>query len=154
MDASAETLPNRRTTSPLMGRRKTLQKSRRKAPTSLAFFRHRDNQPMPAPEKQDDSQLHLFDVDQTAEHTAQVEPEPHEPPKRRRRKKKAEKLPEPLRREIIEADVSQDQRLCGRHKRACGKFAEHAVRHVGERRDAVGTVVGADEITSHLRAGE
>ena len=37
-DASAETLPNRRTTSRLMGCRKTLQKSRRKAPTSLAFF--------------------------------------------------------------------------------------------------------------------
>ena len=86
----------------------------------MRFFRHRDNQP-PAPEKQDDSQLHLFDVDQTAEQTAQVEPEPHEPPKRRRRKKKAEKLPEHLRREIIEADVSQDRCLCGRHKRACGK---------------------------------
>src|SRR5688572_5318275 len=50
---------------------------------------------------EDDSQLHLFDVDQTTEETVEVEPEPPEPPKRRRRKKKSEKLPEHLRREII-----------------------------------------------------
>jgi len=61
----------------------------------------------------DDSQLHLFERGE--EEPAEVEPEPEDPPagtRRRKRKKKSEKLPAHLRREIVEADVAEEDRIC------------------------------------------
>lgn len=97
---------------------------------------------------EDDSQLHLFDVDQTTEETVEVEPEPPEPPKRRRRKKKSEKLPEHLRREIITADVSDDQRMCG----CCGEEMPIIGTDVTERLDLIPAELFVLEIHRHKRA--
>ena len=97
---------------------------------------------------EDRSQLHLFDVDPTTEETVEVEPEPSEPPKRRRRKKKAEKLPEHLRREIIEADVSEDQRQCG----CCGEEMPIIGTDVTERLDLIPAELFVLEIRRHKRA--
>lgn len=67
----------------------------------------------------DESQLYLFDV--ATQRTEDEEEEPTKPkPKpreRRRRKKKSEKLPDHLRREVIKADVSPEERKCS----CCGE---------------------------------
>ena len=97
---------------------------------------------------EDDSQLHLFDVDQATEETVEVEPEPPEPPKCRRRRKKSEKLPEHLRREIIEADVSEDQRMCG----CCGEEMPIFGTDVTERLDLIPAELFVLEIRRHKRA--
>ena len=62
---------------------------------------------------EDDSQLHLFDMgDQQPENEGTEDDQEAEPSRRRRRKKKSEKLPDHLKRKIVEADVSAEQRIC------------------------------------------
>ena len=97
---------------------------------------------------EDDSQLHLFDVDPTTEETDEVEPEPPAPPKRRRRRKKSEKLPEHLRREIIEADLSEEERKCG----CCGEEMPIIGTDVTERLDLIPAELFVLEIRRHKRA--
>ena len=97
---------------------------------------------------EDDSQLHLFDVDPTTEETDEVEPEPPAPPKRRRRRKKSEKLPEHLRREIIEADVAEEERECG----CCGEEMPIIGTDVTERLDLIPAELFVLEIRRHKRA--
>ena len=97
---------------------------------------------------EDDSQLHLFDVDPTTEETDEVEPEPPAPPKRRRRRKKSEKLPKHLRREIIEADLSEEERKCG----CCGEEMPIIGTDVTERLDLIPAELFVLEIRRHKRA--
>ncbi|TWU39749.1 IS66 family transposase [Novipirellula artificiosorum] len=67
---------------------------------------------------EDDSQLHLFDVaEPVSAEDEDDELDPPEPRKKRRRKKKSEKLPAHLKRKIIEADVSPQERMCS----CCGE---------------------------------
>lgn len=61
----------------------------------------------------DESRLRLFELGE--EEQVEVDPEPEGPPvppRGRRRKKKSEKLPDHLRREVIEADVDEKDRIC------------------------------------------
>jgi len=97
---------------------------------------------------EDDSQLHLFDVDPTTEEKDEVEPEPPAPSKRRRRRKKSEKLPEHLRREIIEADLSEEERKCG----CCGEEMPIIGTDVTERLDLIPAELFVLEIRRHKRA--
>src|SRR6056297_2150812 len=64
----------------------------------------------------DPSQLRLFGAGDDAQKPEEAAADDGEPesgrPKPRRRKKKAEKLPEHLKRKIIELDVSADERNC------------------------------------------
>lgn len=97
---------------------------------------------------EDDSQLHLFDVDQASEETVEDEPEPTEPARRRHRKKKSEKLPEHLRREIIEADVSAQERKCS----CCGEEMPIIGTDITERLDLIPAELFVLEIRRHKRA--
>jgi transposase len=96
---------------------------------------------------EDDSQLHLFEVgDQTSE--GEDEPDPPGPPKRRRRKKKSEKLPDHLRRKVIEADVSAEERMCS----CCGDEMPIIGTDVTERLDLIPAELFVWEIRRHKRA--
>lgn len=99
---------------------------------------------------EDDSQLHLFDVaEQISEAVAEEdELDPPEPAKRRRRKKKSEKLPAHLRREIIEADVSTEERMCS----CCGKEMPIIGTDISERLDLIPAELFVWEIRRHKRA--
>ncbi|MCA9135748.1 MAG: IS66 family transposase [Planctomycetales bacterium] len=96
----------------------------------------------------DKSQLHLFDVgEQNGEEQAD-EPDPPKPPGRRRRKKKSEKLPQHLRREIIEADVSPKERTCS----CCGEEMPIIGTDITERLDLIPAELFVWEIRRHKRA--
>ena len=96
---------------------------------------------------EDDTQLHLFEVGEQAEQHEDDEPETPEPPKRRRRKKKSEKLPSHLRREIIEADVSPEERMCS----CCGEEMPIIGTDVSERLDLIPAELFVWEIRRHKR---
>jgi len=97
---------------------------------------------------EDDSQLHLFDVGQSASEDDDDDPQPQTPPKRRRRKKKSEKLPAHLRRKVIEADVSPEERMCS----CCGEEMPIIGTDVSERLDLIPAELFVWEIRRHKRA--
>ena len=99
---------------------------------------------------EDDSQLHLFDVgDQTSEaDDDDDDPDPPKPSGRRRRKKKSEKLPEHLRRKVIEADVSAEERICS----CCGEEMPIIGTDISERLDLIPAELFVWEIRRHKRA--
>ena len=97
---------------------------------------------------EDDSQLHLFDGCEQAQQGEDDEPDPPNPPKNRRRKKKSEKLPEHLRRKIIEADVAPEGRICS----CCGEEMPIIGTDVTERLDLIPAELFVIEIHRHKRA--
>lgn len=97
---------------------------------------------------EDDSQLHLFEVGEQHEPHEDDEPDPPIPPKRRRRKKKPEKLPDHLRREVIEADVSDEERMCS----CCGEEMPIIGTDITERLDLIPAELYVIEIRRHKRA--
>lgn len=94
---------------------------------------------------EDDSQLHLFEVGEQGEDD---EPETPKPPKTRRRKKKSEKLPEHLRRKVIEADVEPEERRCS----CCGEEMPIIGTDVTERLDLIPAELFVIEIHRPKRA--
>lgn len=99
---------------------------------------------------EDDSQLHLFDL---GEHAGQAdddddEPDPPKPSGRRRRKKKSEKLPSHLKREVVEADVSPEERMCS----CCGEEMPIIGTDISERVDLIPAELLVWEIRRHKRA--
>ena len=101
---------------------------------------------------EDDSQLHLFDLeeDQASEVETDQDDASEEPPKPRgrRRKKKSEKLPAHLRREIIEADVAQEDRVCP----CCNKEMPIVATDISERLDLKPAELFVWQIRRPLRA--
>lgn len=98
---------------------------------------------------EDESQLHLFDLGEPSSEGKDEEPEP-EPPKprgSRRRKKKSEKLPAHLKRKIIEADVSAEERMCS----CCGDEMPFIGTDVSERLDLIPAELFVWEIRRHKR---
>lgn len=97
---------------------------------------------------EDDSQLYLFDVgDQQADSRVDEE-EPKEKPRGRRRRKKSEKIPDHLRRKVIEADVSPEQRICS----CCGKEMPIVGTDISERVDLIPAELFVWEIRRPKRA--
>lgn len=97
---------------------------------------------------EDDSQLHLFDVGDSARQDDDDDPDPPSPAKRRRRKKKSEKLPSHLKRKVIEADVSPKQRMCS----CCGEEMPIIGTDISERLDLIPAELFVWEIRRHKRA--
>jgi transposase len=98
---------------------------------------------------EDDSQLHLFDMgDQQPENEDAEDDQEGEPRRRRRRKKKSEKLPDHLKRKVIEADVSAEQRICP----CCGEEMPIIGTDVSERLDLIPAELFVWEIRRHKRA--
>lgn len=97
---------------------------------------------------EDDSQLHLFDVGEQAEQSEDDEPDLPKPPKPRRRKKKSEKLPEHLRRKVIESDVAPQERMCS----CCGEEMPIIGTDITERLDLIPAELYVIEIRRHKRA--
>jgi len=99
---------------------------------------------------EDDSQLHLFDVDeqQAVENEADEDDQEEESPKRRRRKKKSEKLPAHLRRKVIEADVAAKDRICP----CCSEEMPIVGTDISERLDLIPAELFVWEIHRHKRA--
>lgn len=97
---------------------------------------------------EDDSQLHLFEIGEQDEPHEDDEHQPPKPPKRRRRKKKSEKLPGYLRREIIEADVQGEERMCS----CCGEEMPIIGTDTTERLDLIPAELYVIEIRRHKRA--
>lgn len=97
---------------------------------------------------EDDSQLHLFDVGGPASDDEETEPDPPKPRGVRRRKKKSEKLPAHLKRKVIEADVSPQERLCS----CCGEEMPIIGTDVSERLDLIPAELFVLEIRRHKRA--
>jgi len=98
---------------------------------------------------EDDSQLHLFDIgDEPADGELEEDDPGSEPKKRRRRKKKSEKIPAHLRRKVIEADVSLDERVCS----CCGDEMPIIGTDISERVDLVPAELFVWEIHRHKRA--
>jgi transposase len=97
---------------------------------------------------EDDSQLHLFDLGESAGEGDDDEPDPPKSRKKRRRKKKSEKLPAHLRRKIIEADVSSKERMCS----CCGEEMPIIGTDISERLDLIPAELFVWEIRRHKRA--
>ena len=97
---------------------------------------------------EDDSQLHLFDVGEPVSEDEDDEPDPPKPRKGRRRKKKSEKLPAHLKRKVIEADVSPQERMCS----CCGEEMPIIGTDVSERLDLIPAELFVWEIRRHKRA--
>jgi transposase len=98
---------------------------------------------------EDDSQLHLFDIgDGQSDGETEEEEQDEEPKKRRRRKKKSEKIPAHLKRKIIEADVSQEDRKCS----CCGDEMPIVGTDISERVDLIPAELFVWEIHRHKRA--
>lgn len=98
---------------------------------------------------EDDSQLHLFDIGaEQADEPAEEEEPDEEPKKRRRRKKKSEKIPAHLKRKVIEADVSQEDRMCS----CCGEEMPIIGTDISERVDLIPAELFVWEIHRHKRA--
>ncbi|MDM4019469.1 IS66 family transposase, partial [Roseiconus lacunae] len=96
----------------------------------------------------DDSQLYLFDTGGPEVEDEEDELEPPKPRPRRRRKKKSEKLPDHLRREVIEADVSPQERTCS----CCGEEMPIIGTDISERLDLKPAELFVWEIRRHKRA--
>ena len=96
----------------------------------------------------DDSQLYLFDTGEPETEDEGDEPDPPKPRKGRRRKKKSEKLPDHLRREVIDADVSPKERMCS----CCGEEMPIIGTDVSERLDLKPAELFVWEIRRHKRA--
>ena len=98
---------------------------------------------------EDDSQLHLFDIgDEPTDGELEEDDQGPEPKKRRRRKKKSEKIPAHLRRKVIEADVSLEERVCS----CCGDEMPIIGTDISERVDLVPAELFVWEIHRHKRA--
>ena len=97
---------------------------------------------------EDDSQLHLFDLGESANEGDDDESDPPKSRKKRRRKKKSEKLPAHLRRKIIEADVSPNERMCS----CCGEEMPIIGTDISERLDLIPAELFVWEIRRHKRA--
>lgn len=99
---------------------------------------------------EDGSQLHLFDIgDQQADgETEEDEEQDDKKKKRRRRKKKSDKIPAHLKRKIIEADVSQEDRKCS----CCGEEMPIIGTDISLRVDLIPAELFAWEIHRHKRA--
>lgn len=97
---------------------------------------------------EDDSQLHLFDVGGSVSEDDDDEPGPPKPGKKRRRKKKSEKLPAHLKRKIIEADVSPEERMCS----CCGEEMPIIGTDISERLDLIPAELFVWEIRRPKRA--
>jgi transposase len=98
----------------------------------------------------DESQLRLFETGDEQDRGDETEDEQEEDskPKRRRRKKKSEKIPEHLRRKVIEADVSPEERMCS----CCGDEMPIIGTDVTERVDLIPAELFVWEIRRHKRA--
>ena len=97
----------------------------------------------------DDSQLRLFERGEEEQAEVDLEPEdPPVPPRGRRRKKKSEKLPAHLRREVIEADVAEEDRICP----CCCEVMPIIGTDVSERLDLIPAKLFVWEIRRHKRA--
>src|SRR6056297_3044570 len=97
---------------------------------------------------EDESQLHLFDVGEQAVQGEDDDSDPPEPRKKRRRKKKSEKLPAHLKRKVIEADVSPEERMCS----CCGEEMPIIGTDISERLDLIPAELFVWEIRRHKRA--
>ena len=97
---------------------------------------------------EDDSQLHLFEVGERAEPEEDDDPEQPNPSKPRRRKKKSDKLPGHLRRKVIDADVSPEERMCS----CCGEEMPIIGTDITERLDLIPAELYVIEIRRHKRA--
>src|SRR6056297_67408 len=97
---------------------------------------------------EDESQLHLFDVGEQAVQGEDDDSDPPEPRKKRRRKKKSEKLPAHLKRKVIEADVSPEERMCS----CCGEEMPIIGTDNSERLDLIPAELFVWEIRRHKRA--
>src|SRR6056297_93953 len=97
---------------------------------------------------EDESQLHLFDVGEQAVQDEGDDADPPKPPRRRRRKKKSEKLPAHLRRKVVEADVSPQERMCS----CCCEEMPIIGTDVTERLDLIPAELFVWEIRRHKRA--
>ena len=97
---------------------------------------------------EDDSQLRLFEVGEQAEQVDDDQLDPPKPLKNRRRKKKSDKLPEHLRRKIIEADISPEERMCS----CCGDEMPIIGTDVSERLDLIPAELFVLVIRRHKRA--
>lgn len=99
----------------------------------------------------DESQLRLFktgnEQDRGGDETENEQDEDSKP-KRRRRKKKSEKIPDHLRRKVIEADVSPEERMCS----SGGDEMPIIGTDVTERVDLIPAELFAWEIRRHKRA--
>jgi transposase len=91
----------------------------------------------------------LFDIgDEPVDGELEEDDQRPEPKKRRRRKKKSEKIPAHLRRKIIEADVSLEERACS----CCGDEMPIIGTDISERVDLVPAELFVWEIHRHKRA--
>ena len=97
---------------------------------------------------EDDSQLHLFDLGESANEGDDDESDPPKSRKKRRRKKESEELPAHLRRKIIEADVSPNERMCS----CCGEEMPIIGTDISERLDLIPAELFVWEIRRHKRA--
>lgn len=98
----------------------------------------------------DESQLRLFEIgdERTSGDEPEDDQEGNSEPKRRRRKKKSEKIPDHLRRKVIEADVSPEQRMCS----CCGEGMPIIGTDITERVDLIPAELFVWEIRRHKRA--
>ncbi|QEG00736.1 Transposase IS66 family protein [Stieleria maiorica] len=97
---------------------------------------------------EDDSQLHLFDLGVQQAENDDVEDGEAIRPRRRRRKKKSEKLPDHLKRKVIEADVPAEQRSC----LCCGEEMPIVGTDISNRLDFIPAEFFVWEIHRHKRA--
>lgn len=115
----------------------------------LALFRNRFFGKSSERHIEDDSQLHLFEInDEPNDGELEEGGQGQGPRKRRRRKKKSEKIPPHLRREIIEADVASQDRVCP----CCGDEMPIIGTDISERVDLVPAELFVWEIRRHKRA--
>ena len=124
-----------------------LQKSNQQLREELELYRRKLFGQSSERHVEDDSQLHLFDIGQSASQDDDDEPDPPNPPQRRRRKKKSEKLPSHLKRKVIEADVSPEQRICS----CCGEEMPIIGTDISERLDLIPAELFVWEIRRHKR---
>lgn len=98
----------------------------------------------------DESQLRLFETGDEPTNGDEIEDdqENDSPKKRRRRKKKSEKIPAHLKRKVIEADVSPQQRMCS----CCGEEMPIIGTDITERVDLIPADLFVWEIRRHKRA--
>lgn len=98
----------------------------------------------------DESQLRLFETGEEQASCEEIEgdQEDDSKTKRRRRKKKSEKIPSHLKRKVIEADVSPEQRMCS----CCGEEMPIIGTDITERVDLIPAELFVWEIHRHKRA--
>ncbi len=124
-----------------------LQKANQPLREELDLYRRKLFGQSPERHVEDDSQLHLFKIGAQDEQGEDDQLDPPKLPKNRRRKKKSDKLPDHLRRKVIEADVSPEQRMCS----CCGDEMPIIATDVTQRLDLIPAELFVIEIRRHKR---